>query len=119
MLEIAVQTDAGALVCMAVDPGICGFPCRISVRPSGRRAAIISVEGSECGQIQRFSERVRDLTLGELFLPAVRNPVYLAAQQVGCHASCVIPAAVLKTAEVAMGMAVARDVRMSFEDCGA
>lgn len=102
-----------------VDPGVCGFPCRISAAASGRREAVVRIEGSECRQIQRLSAQLQALTLKELFIPPARNPVYQAAQQAGCHASCVIPAAVLKTVEVAMGMAVARDVRFSFDDCEA
>ena len=48
-------------------------------------------------------------------MPVTRNPVYLAAQQSGCHASCPIPMAVLKAAEVAMEMALPRDVSIRFE----
>ena len=46
-----------------------------------------------------------------------RNPVYLTAEKSGCHTSCVIPAAVLKAVEVAMGMALPREVRITFEPC--
>ncbi|MBW2193973.1 MAG: hypothetical protein JRF27_09345, partial [Deltaproteobacteria bacterium] len=42
------------------------------------------------------------LTLKGLFIPVTRNPVYLAAEQSGCHLSYPIPAAVLKAVEVAM-----------------
>jgi hypothetical protein len=55
------------------------------------------------------------MTLSELFLPISRNPVYMAAEKSGCHASCVIPAAVLKAVEVAMQMAVARDVQIKVD----
>ena len=48
-------------------------------------------------------------------MPLTKNPVYQAAQASGCHASCAIPCAVIKAVEVAMGMAVARRVRFSFE----
>ena len=48
-------------------------------------------------------------------MPLTKNPVYQAAQASGCHASCAIPCAVIKAVEVAMGMAVARQVRFSFE----
>ena len=55
------------------------------------------------------------ISLNELFMPLTRNPVYRTAQESGCHASCAIPSAVLKAAEVAMGMALARPVRFSFD----
>ena len=48
-------------------------------------------------------------------MPLTQNPVYQAAQASGCHTSCAIPCAVIKAVEVAMGMAVARQVRFDFE----
>ena len=102
---------------MTVEPGVCGFVCRVTAQPTGKRAVSLSIEDSECRQIQQMAAKIRELTLKELFTPILRNPVYQAAQQSGCHASCVIPAAVLKTVEVAMGVALARDVRMAFESC--
>lgn len=99
---------------MSVSPGACGFTCLIRANQSGRRSVSIAIEDSACDQIRRLSERVTALSLKELFMPLTRNPVYAAAQSCGCHASCVIPAAVLKAAEVCMGMAVARDVEMCF-----
>jgi hypothetical protein len=44
-----------------------------------------------------------------------KNPVYVSAQQAGCHSSCPVPVAVLKAVEVAMEMALPRDVRIKFE----
>jgi hypothetical protein len=117
MTEAALPKDDPAQTCMTVEPGVCGFVCRIAARPSGKRAVSVNIQDSECRQIQQMAEKVRELTLKELFTPISRNPVYQAAQQSGCHASCVVPAAVLKTVEVAMGMALARDVRMAFGSC--
>ena len=57
------------------------------------------------------------MTLKELFMPVTRNPVYIAAEQSGCHPSCPIPAAALKAVEVAMEMALPRDVSIRFEQC--
>ena len=77
----------------------------------------LEISESECQQIQDLSERLSQLSLDEIFMPITRNPVYLAAEQSGCHASCPIPAAVLKAAEVAMEMALARDAFIRFEPC--
>ena len=101
-------------VCLSVNPGVCGFTCLIHVRLNGRRDVSIAIEDSACRQIRCLSERLTALSLRELFMPLTRNPVYRAAELCGCHASCVIPSAVLKAVEVCMGMAVARDVAMCF-----
>ena len=103
--------------CASVNAGICGFTCRIEAWKIDKSAVGLKISESECQQIQRFSDLVSKLTLREIFMPVTRNPVYLAAQQSGCHASCPIPMAVLKTAEVAMEMALPREVSMRFEPC--
>lgn len=100
---------------VAVDPGVCGFKCTIKAVKEDARKVAVAIYGSECQQIQRLSAHLTHMTLSELFLPISRNPVYLAAEKSGCHASCVIPAAVLKAVEIAMQMAVARDVQIMVE----
>ena len=101
--------------CIAVDPGACGFTCVIRAQQIDKRSVAIEIAESECQQINKLSGRLETVSLRELFMPLTQNPVYKAAQACGCHASCTIPAAVLKAAEVAMGMAVARPVRFSFD----
>ena len=103
--------------CASVNPGVCGFTCWIRAWKKDKSDVGLAVSESECQQIQAFSDIVKGLTLKEVFTPATHNPVYLAAEQSGCHASCPIPVAVLKAAEVAMEMALARDVSIRFETC--
>ncbi len=102
--------------CITVDPGVCGFTCVIRARQTEKRSVAIEIAESECQQIKRLASRLETISLRELFMPLTANPVYKAAQASGCHASCAIPSAVLKAAEVAMGMAVARPVNFTF-DC--
>ncbi len=97
-----------------VDPGICGFTCRVSARPFGRRQVAIAIEKSECTQVLQFAELLPDLTLQDLFLPYPKNPVFKAALKAGCHLSCAVPLSVLKAAESALGLALPKDIRLSF-----
>ncbi len=101
-------------VCLTVDPGVCGFTCVIRARKVARRSVAIEISGSDCRQINSLDERLEEMSLKELFLPLTRNPVYRAAEASGCHTSCAVPSAILKTVEVAMGMAIARPVQFSF-----
>ena len=103
--------------CATIDAGICGFSCRIRARRIEARRVALQIGDTECRQIRQMAEKLDSLSLQDLFAPFARNPVYLAAQQAGCHASCAVPAAVLKTAEVAMEMALPRAVCIRFEDC--
>jgi len=103
--------------CAFVNAGICGFTCRIKAWKIDKKTVGLEISESECQQIQDYSELIRQLTLNEVFMPVTRNPVYLAAEQSGCHASCPVPVAVLKASEVAMEMALPRDASIRFEPC--
>ncbi len=103
--------------CVSVTAGICGFAWCIKAWKIDNSAVGLEITGSECQQIRQLSERLSQLTLQEIFAPVTRNPVYLAAEQAGCHPSCPAPAAVLKAAEVAMEVALPRDASIRFEPC--
>ena len=103
--------------CVTVNPGICGFTCHVKARKIEKKIVALEIAESECNQIQQFSGHLSKITLRELFVPVTKNPVYLSAEKSGCHPSCPIPVAVLKAAEVAMEMALPRDVMIQFEDC--
>lgn len=100
---------------VSLDPGICGFACEIRAHKSGRRTVTVNIYGTECRQIERLSSHLTEVTLNDLFAPVTRNPVYRAAEMSGCHPSCAIPSAVLKAVEVAMEMALPKDVRIKFQ----
>lgn len=101
--------------CAIVEAGICGFGCRIRAYRTGDWDVTLRVTETECGHIRQLAQKIDSISMQELFAPFSQNPVYAAAQQAGCHASCTIPAAILKTAEIAMGMALPRQVLIRFE----
>ncbi len=100
---------------ITADPGICGFACTVRACKSGKRTVTVEITGSECQQVKRLADSLTEMTLKDLFLPLTRNPVYIAAEKSGCHPSCAIPSAVLKAVEVAMDMALPKDVRIKFQ----
>ena len=104
-------------MCVTVDPGICGFACVIKARKTGARQVSLDIAGSDCEQIQRIAEHLETLSIKELFAPLSRNPVYIAVEKSGCHLSCAIPVAIIKAAEVALALALPRDVHIQFEAC--
>jgi len=109
-------THTGDEACVRVDPGICGFACTVNAQKMEDRKVKIGIEGSECKQIQRLSELITQIGFRDVFLPLSRNPVFVSAEKAGCHLSCVIPTAVIKAAEAALGLALKRDVVIQFED---
>ena len=96
------------------NPGICGFACTVKACKTGKRKVSVEIIGSECQQVKRLANSLTEMTLKDLFLPLTRNPVYIAAEKAGCHPSCAIPSAVLKAVEVAMDMALPKDVQLIF-----
>lgn len=104
-------------VCVAVDPGICGFPCVIKAAKMDSRKVALKITGSDCGQIKRLSERLTRILLKDVLAPISRNPVYVLSEKSGCHLSCAVPVAVIKAAELAFGLALPREVQIRFVPC--
>lgn len=97
------------------EPGICGFCCVVEARKTGQYTVSVKIEGSACEHAQRLSCLLEEMSLKDLFAPVTRNLVFVSAQRAACHPSCPIPIAVLKAAEVAMDMALPREVRINFQ----
>ena len=102
-------------VVVKVDPGVCGFPCTVVARPSGKKSAAIEILECGCTMVQKMSESLSEISLNDLFIPVTRHPVMTAAEKSKCHLACPVPAAVFKAAEVALGMAVPKDVILKIE----
>jgi hypothetical protein len=109
------STERSKIARVTAEPGICGFPCKVIARKIGKRRVSVEIIGSECQQVKKLANSLTEMTLKELFLPLTRNPVYIAAEKSGCHPSCAIPSAVLKAVEVAMDMALPKDVQIIFQ----
>ena len=105
------------MVCVRVEPGICGFPCAIKASKLDSRVIALKIMDSDCKQIKNLSEQLTQILLKDLFAPISRNPVYILTEKSGCHLSCPIPVAVIKAAEVAFGLALPRDVQIHFDPC--
>ena len=105
-------------ITVSVDPGICGFLCKVRAIQIEKRKTGLEIIGSECGQIKRLSQAMTEISLKELFTPWTRNPIMIAAEKSGCHLSCPIPMAMIKAAEVVLGVAISKDVEVRFEKIG-
>jgi hypothetical protein len=86
----------------------------VEARKQGRDSVSITIE-SECEQICQLNNILGSMALTDIFMAAVRNPVFARAQEARCHATCPVPVAILKCAEAELGMALPRDVSITFE----
>ncbi len=97
-----------------VNPGVCGFKCRVEAILSGGKNVQIIITESECTMVQKLSELIGSISLKDLFTPLTKNPIFNAAEQAKCHIPCPVPIAIVKACEVALGLAVPKDVNISF-----
>lgn len=101
---------------LIVDPGVCGFTCRIRGWQEQERLARVEILESQCGMINKLSASIEDIAVKDLFLPLTRNPVFVSAERAGCHTACPVPVAVVKVLEIVLGLAVPKAVSFRFPD---
>lgn len=98
---------------MYVDPGACRFQTMITAHMDGDTVRL-DIE-SECPMVRALGKEVRELEPLEcLRTPLAKNPVIRAAGDCIKHASCPVPLAIIKSVEACSGMAVKKDVMLSF-----
>ncbi len=108
------SSSSSKAIRVKIEPGICGFGCVIEVHKKARYTVSLQVAESDCKHVRRLFQNLYEMNMGDLFSPISKNPIFLCAQKAGCHPSCPIPVAALKGVEVAMGMALPRDVTIRF-----
>lgn len=98
-----------------VTSGVCGFTTRIE--GSGDASLQVAMEiTSECVRIQDLAEHLaRVSAMEEISQPITETRTYRTAATCGIHAACPVPSAILKTIEVASGMALPADVHMTIK----
>ena len=97
-----------------VSAGICGFFAVVTATKTEKRRATIQIE-SNCEKISELAATLPFLVLNDIFYrPFNTGAVYKKAAQCNIHASCPVPCAVLKAAEVEMGVALKQDVEVRF-----
>jgi len=103
------------IIFLNVKPGICGFDCLIKAARSGKKIAKIEITESDCTMIQKLASNLSDISIQDIFVPLTKNPIFIAAEQAGCHLACPVPVTVVKAAEVILGLAVSKNVSIMFQ----
>jgi hypothetical protein len=97
-----------------VEAGVCGFTARITTttRPDGMVALTVS---TDCPHVARLAQALPEIDpLREITYRGEGPAVLQAAAATLPHPACVVPAAILKAVEVAAGLALPRDPRITF-----
>jgi hypothetical protein len=108
------SSSSSKAIRVKIEPGICGFGCVIEVQKKAKYIVSLQVAESDCKHVRRLFQNLHEMNMRDLFSPISKNPIFLSAQKAGCHPSCPIPVAALKGVEVAMEMALPRDVTIRF-----
>jgi hypothetical protein len=98
-----------------VNPGVCGLSTTIEAISEDGMNVTVKVS-SECGAVNQLAgvlpEQIN--AFSELFKPLCEiNVIESAAEQLP-HRTCIVPAAILKSVEAAAGMALPKDVEITF-----
>lgn len=107
-----MNMSVGETVNVRVDPGICGFLCDIKAEAE-KRTVHFHIQ-SDCQQIKKMAECLGPVGLRDLFVPLSKNTIFLSAEASRCHLACPIPWALVKAAEVVLGLALPKEAALRF-----
>lgn len=103
---------------VTVNGGACGFLARISTNKVDKQSLQVDIE-SECEFVQELSraiEQIGLLTLGDILgTDEAKNPILREASLSLRHSACPVRVAILKAAEVELGLNVPCDISIEFE----
>lgn len=100
---------------VSVTPGICGLTCRVIATRKAKRVATIEVIGSECKMVNELAANLLEINVDDLFKAHTKNLIFKCTEQAHCHLCCPIPIAIIKATEVALELALPKDVLIHFE----
>ena len=93
-----------------ISSGVCGFTTVVEAAAEGNGRVLLSIE-SDCKEVQCLAEELKEVDAFREF--SFRGPgpltMELAAKHLR-HASCPVPVGIVKTVEVAAGLALPVDV---------
>ena len=97
---------------MTRPPGQDGYFLLDAPSPKAIELAIVS----QCEMVSALAKDLTRLEFMALFTGFLHNPVYRAAVKHLRHVACVVPAGILKAAEVEAGVCLKRDASIKFLD---
>lgn len=103
------------MIRVEIEPGICGLVSIISASSGENDSVRIKVE-SDCPKVRKFSQDILSIGIVEVVSTGQENPILNSAAKCGLHSSCPVPVGVLKAAEVAVGIALPKDVSIRFKN---
>ena len=101
-----------------IDPGVCNFETVVTAETEdGQNVSFTFV--SECDTIKEFGKQIEEISPIDAIgtLSPEENPILSKARKLlqakGCCDACVVPAATVKTMQVAANLALPKDVSLT------
>jgi len=95
--------------------GVCGFSTQVQAEKSSNYVVSLKIT-SGCKDIQKMAEEITEVNaLEEISFRSGIPSVLLKGQKYCPHAACPVPAGIIKTVEVAAGLALPADVEIKIE----
>jgi hypothetical protein len=98
---------------VVVQAGACGYSVTVNAEPGAGGTVTVTLE-TDCEMVMKMKEDLRSLDKRAALTGFADNPVYRAAAKHLKHVACPVPTGILKAIEVAAGLNVSRDVRITF-----
>ena len=98
---------------VTINPGACGMEVTVEVEQKDKKNFSVNVM-SECKMVEKLGKELGELTMMDAFKRLTENPVYTKGATCLRHVACPVPSGILKALEVEAGLAVPRDVTMTF-----
>lgn len=104
------------MITVRIESGICGFETVVRAFKTQRKSVGIAIR-SDCKQVMALESQLRKIDMMDVIkTPINKNPIYEIAGKCNLHSSCPVPCGIIKAAEVELGLAVRKGVRIVFEN---
>jgi len=98
--------------------GICGLVTRVEARAQGLDRVVLVIK-SECQEVQKLAAELTEVSVSQEVSFRSEGPlVHRLAAQYLPHAACPVPVGIIKTVEVAAGLALPANVTITLSKGG-
>lgn len=98
-----------------IEAGICGFSTQVEAEAGEKYQVKLKIT-SDCKHIQKLAEDLNEVNaFGELSFRRGTPTILEKGAQYCTHASCPVPVGIIKTVEVAAGLALPQIVKIEVE----
>ena len=98
---------------VSVKPGICGFTTTIEIEKIDKKRLSCKIT-SDCKTVTTLNESLSEIDKWDALKPKTESGLYIKLCEHPLHLSCPVPVGIIKAVEVEAGLALARDVSISF-----